>query len=431
MAEVRAAIDPIDLRSFPPVDPLTQIPESWRQTFLSKYVECPRAAYLYAKYNGGAFSHPLAGGTLLHRAIERFLQHLIDSDERTGNPETAKDILNEVLVESTDLTVSPERFDKLRGMMFHIAEGVAINPANVVCLETPVWLDVNGRKVSGTIDFAEANDTRCVVLDWKSAFLNPPRPIEEEGDVYMPTTEEWLASFQLVLYSLSLATGSIDGSPFGLSHIEEFVLRQIHPRQFWDNEGTVAYREAIITREALLDWRFYLEALVAQLEEAFRTWEFPAIIGSHCDYCPASAECPIPAPLREYRGEIRTVEDAERAAIQWERHTRRRKELWEAIKGFAKASGHRIRYGADLELYWRTIEGEKLRDYVTVPGSKKKIKGRVALKENIQRTREWGHPLDWETYFTPTISTRLMRRKLTDTELAAEKDAAASKEAPG
>lgn len=425
MADLPSPIDPIDLRTFPPVPPLTSVPERWRQTFISKYVECPRAAYLYLKYNGGALTHPLAGGTLLHRAIERFLQHLVDNDERVGTPETAKDILNEVLVESTDLTVSPERFDKLRSMMFHIAEGIAINPGHNVCLETPVSIDVNGRQVTGTIDFAEAIGGRCLVLDWKSAFLNPPRPIEEEGDTYLPTQEEWEASFQLVLYSLSLAAGMINGRPSGLDGIEEFVLRQIHPRQFWENEGTVAYREAIITRDALLDWRFYLEALVGQLETAMKDWKFPAIQGSHCDYCPASAECPIPPAVRNYRGELRTMDDAVRAANLWEALTRRRGELWNAIKGFSKATGKKIPYGRDLELHWRTIETEKLKQYVDFPGSTKKVKGRTALKDNIFRTREYGHPLVWEDYFTPSVSTRLMRRKLTDKEAA---DRAAEKE---
>ena len=425
-------IDPIDLRTFPPVAPLTSIPEAFRQTFLSKYTECPRAAYLYLKYNGGALSHPLAGGTLAHRAIERFMRHLLENDESMGDPETAKDILNEVAVESTDLTVSPGRFDSIRAMMFHIAEGTRINPEKVIGIETPVTLEVAGRKVTGTVDFAEADFTtsRGLVLDWKSAFLNPPRPIDDEepDELALPTQEEWVASFQAVLYALACATGEVNGTPSPYREIDEWVLRQVHPRQFWKGEGVPAYREATITKDALLDWQFYLDSVVAQVEQSLQDWKWPAIQGSHCDFCPASAECPIPAALREWRGEIRTPDDARRAAEMWEAHSRRRGELWGAIKGYAKATGKPVRYGKDLELRWRTIETEKIKDKVEVAGSKKKIKGRVALRDAIQKAVEWGVNFEWGHFWTPSISTRLMRRKLTDEELLAEEEAAAERE---
>lgn len=426
MAE--SAIDPIDLRTFPPVPPLTEIPDTYRQTFLAKATECPRSAYLYLKYHGGALTHPLAGGTLLHRAVERFILTLIERNERMGPPEIAKDILNEVLVESTDLTVSPERFDSLRAMMFHVAEGLRIDPSKYLGVEIPVSLEVNGRMVTGTIDYAEGDDNSITIFDWKSAFYNAER-LDDDAEEYVPTKEEWPGTFQLVLYALSLAEGSIDGSPFGFSHVPEFRLRQVHPRQFWENEGEMAYREAVISRDALLDWRLYLESVVAQVDRAMVDWKWPAIIGHHCDYCPASAECPIPAPLRSFRGEIRTDEDAVRAAILWERSGLYRKTIWEAIKGYAKATGQPIRFGKDLELRWKKIESEKIKDKVPVPGSGKKVKGRVGLRAAIARAEDIGIPVDWAEFFSHSVSTRLSRRTLTDNELAAEKTAAREREA--
>jgi hypothetical protein len=428
MSKQVEAIDPIDLRTFPAVPPLTAVPDSYRQTFLAKYTECPRSAYLYAKYNGGALSHPLAGGTLLHRAVERFILLLIERNERMGPPELAKDILNEVLVESTDLTVSPDRFDSLRSMMYHVAEGLRIDPAKWICLETSVSLDINGRRVTGTIDYAEGDPRSITVFDWKSAFYNAER-LDDEDEEYVPTKEEWPGTFQLVLYALSLAEGSIDGIDSELGQVPEFRLKQVHPRQFWENKGEMAYREAVISRDALLDWRLYLEAVVASVDAAFDSWEFPAIIGHHCDYCPASAECPIPAPLREFRGEIRTEEDAIRAAILWERSSNYRKTLWEAIKGYAKATGRPIRYGKDLELRWKKIESEKLKDKVNVPGSGEKVKGRVGLRAAIARAEDIGIPVPWEDFFSPSVSTRLTRKTLTPNELAAEKTAAREQEA--
>lgn len=416
-------IDPLDLRTFPAVESLSVVPETYRQTLLAKSTECLRSAYLYQKYSGGPITHPLAGGTLLHRAIERFIQHLIDSEEPYGNPETAKDILNEVLQESTDLTVSPDRFDSLRGMMHHVAEGLAIDPAKAIFLETPVSVELSGVTVTGTIDYGELDPGRLLSLDdWKSAFYNVLRrpPEEDEDDEYVPTKEEWPGTFQLVLYAYAAATGEIDGAPFNVD-VPEYRLRQYHPRQFWEDEGTMAYREAVITRETLLDWRLYLEAQVAKLAHAFQTWEFPATMGSHCALCVSSAECPIPPVVRGFRGEIRTEEDARRAAILWERATLHRAELWRMLKEYAKATGRRIRYGKDLELHWKEIRSEKLKDRVAIPGSTKKIKGREALKDAIRRTEDIGIPLDWDYHFTKSVSTRLTRRKLTPSELTEER----------
>ena len=422
LRELEEPIDPIDLRSFPPVPALSSVPETWRQTFLSKQTECPRSAYLYLKYNGGSWSHPLAGGTLMHRAVEKFVRHIWANGETQGNAETAKDILNETIVESTDLTVPAGRFDEIRAMMYHIAEGLRINPDNVLGVELPVSLDVNGRIVTGTIDFAEMlTPARCLVLDWKSAFLNVGRG-QPDDDQHIPTKEEWEGSFQAILYALAMAIGSIDGSPFGLEGVEEFVLKQVHPRTFWESEGTFAYREAVITKEALLDWRFYLEAVVAQVEQAITDWRWPAIQGHHCDYCPASAECPIPADHRNYRGEIRTAEDARRAANLWEAADRRKDELWDALKGYNKATGERIPYGRDLELVVKTIESEKIKDKASIPGSSKKIKGRDALKHAVSNSVEYGVPFFWEHYFTPTISSRLQRRTLTPQEVIERKE---------
>lgn len=415
-------IDPLDLRSFPPVEPLSATPATYRQTLLSKYVECPRSGYLYVKYNGGALTHPLAGGTILHRAIERFIRELLKENERIGVPERAKDILNEVLVESTDLTVSPDRFDSMRAMIFHLAEGLAITPSNVVCLETPVSVEIAGHTITGTIDFAEADPYELLIRDWKSAFYTAAKPdVDPDDEEYVPTKEEWPGTFQLVLYAYALATGSIKGAPEGFNFGEtaKFRLRQDHPRQFWVNEGEIAYREAVIDRDTLLDWRLYLESVVSQMAAAFDTWQFPAVLGSHCDFCPASAECPIPAPLRDFRGEIRTPEDAARAAIRRERHKAIAEQLWEGIKGFAKDKSQRIRYGRDLELYWKKQEIESVKDKVEVQEGKK-VKGKQALRQAVEAANEVHAHIDWDHYHTKSVSTRLTRRKLSPRQLAKE-----------
>lgn len=423
-------IDVLDLRTFPPVEPLSTIPETYRQTLLSKVTECPRSAYLYSKYDGGALTHPLAGGTVLHRAIELFIREILEEGEMQGVPERAKDILNQVLVESTDLTVGPDRFDSMRAMMHHLAEALVLpapdSKAKVVCLETPVTVELNGRLITGTIDFAEVDDNEVRIRDWKSAFYNVSRATEtEDEDEYVPTKEEWPGTFQLILYAYALATGSIEGvgdedmrKVFG--SVGTFSLRQDHPRRFWKSEGTIAYREAVIDRDTLLDWRLYLEAAVAKLDNAFETWDFPAVMGKHCAFCPSSGECPIPAAPRAYAGEIRTDEDAARAALMWQRHGERRDEYWSRLKDYMKRRGGRLRFGRDLELFFKKSEGERLKRSVDVEG--RKMDTKEEFKAAIAR-RNAGQPgeIDWETYYEKSISTRLSKRVLTDAELADEK----------
>jgi hypothetical protein len=291
----------------------------------------------------------------------------------------------------------------------------------VVCLETPVTVELNGRKITGTIDFAEADGAEVRIRDWKSAFhtAGSARPEDPDDPEYVPTKEEWPGTFQLILYAYALATGSIEGAPdgFNFNSTPTFRLRQEHPRQFWRREGVMAYREAVISRETLLDWRLYLEASVAKLEEAFATWQFPAIWGTHCAFCPASAECPIPAPLRRFTGELRTDEDVARAMIRKERHDAIAKQLWEAVKDRMKVRGGRVRYGRDKELYFKTSEREALRRNVEVDG--RKVPGREAFQAALDRKNE-GVPgeIAWDTYYEKSTSSRLSTRKLTDGEVA-------------
>lgn len=424
-------IDPLDFRTFPPVEALSVVPETFRQTLLSKFTECRRSAYLYLKYNGGPWTHPLAGGVLLHRTVEEMTNHMLENDEPTIAPEIAKDILNEVMIASTDLTVEPGRMDEIRGMVYHLAEGMAVDPAKVLGVELPIEIPVAGRVVTGTIDLAEVVEPHVVLVqDYKSAFLHigrePEEDPDEQQDEYMAPKADWEGSFQTILYALGLAKGVVAGTNMGFGEqINEFILRQVHPRTFWEKEGTFAYREARITKAALLDWELYLTALVEAFNAALESWQFPAQRGSHCDFCPASAECPIPAPLREYRGEIRTLADARRAAIQRDRHMEMANHLWKAIKGFAANTRQPIRYGRDLELRWKTTEAEKFRRKVVPPGAPadgKKISGRVAEKLAVHNWGEFGVPFDYETYRETTTSTKLTKRKLTDAELTRERE---------
>lgn len=418
------AIVPVELRDFPPVPPLTEVPETYRQTFLAKQSECPRSAYLYLKYRGGPRSHPLARGTLFHRFAERVIRTLIEEDEAYMPPDLAKSVLSETIRESTDLVVPPAEQDSLRAMAQHFADGFMIEDREaVLCVETPVELDVNGRLVTGTIDFAELTAPGVVrIKDWKTAFLHYEYEIADPAGV-LPTTKEWQGSFQTVLYSMALALGRIKGLP-RLEGIHTFEVQLVHPRYFWEAEQTMAYRTATVTREQLTDLWAYLENLVAQTDEALHeTWNFPAVHGSHCDYCPASSECPIPAALRNYRGEVRTEEDAVRAATMRDKAQARYKELDAALKGYTKLPGNTpLRYGKDYVLVYDTVEKKALAAKKKVEGAGV-LTGREALLLDVEAATEYGQEFDPNDHFKPQISTTLKRKTLSEHEILAEREA--------
>jgi hypothetical protein len=395
----------MDLRDFDPVEPLAELPATLRQTALAKMSTCPRSFYLYHRYKGGPLSHPLIRGSIMHSAFERVIRHLMDVGEPYAPPEIGKDILAEVVRES-ELTVPPGEHDSMRAMMFNFCNGLVIDPEKVLCVETPVRLEVGGWTLTGIIDFAQIDGNTIKLYDWKTAFMSDD----------LPDNAEWQGSFQTVLYSMALAFGTMEGAPFPLQGVENFEVRLVHPRIFWEQEQTMGYRMALLTRDVLQDRMVELEALVAQVDRAFQTWDFPAVPGDHCSFCPASAECPIPGRLRDWQGEIRTVDDAQRAAILIDKDKARASKLQRALKGWAALPGNAPFVAGGYEYGWESVEKTSLRSKVTLPEGGT-ISGKQALALAAERAAEYGVPFNLEEHYRPQISMTLKKRKLSEHEL--------------
>src|SRR3954470_13111476 len=71
----------IDWRDLPPVSIEAQprFPEGWTpsQTFLRIMDFCDRAALLHLQHGGGASSHELNRGSIMHETIDRLLRMLV------------------------------------------------------------------------------------------------------------------------------------------------------------------------------------------------------------------------------------------------------------------------------------------------------------------------------------------------------------------
>jgi hypothetical protein len=279
-------------------------------------------------------------------------------------------------------------------------------------------MEVNGRTITGTIDYCEIDGNTCRIRDWKTAFFN--HESEEEPDEPMgslPDNKEWQGSFQVLAYAALLTFGRAGGSPFPLEGIERFEVELVHPRHMWEREGRMAYRLAIIDRDTILDLRVYLENLVGQVVTAMETGKWKAVPGDpHCDYCPASAECPIPGRLRDWRGEIRTVQDAEKALALRIKDQARAKKLWEAVKGWAELPGNAPFVAAGYEWYWEKTEKTALAAKVKLPEGGT-ITGKQALALDVERAAQYGTPFSLDEHYKPQISMTLKKRKLSEHEL--------------
>jgi hypothetical protein len=145
--------------------------------------------------------------------------------------------------------------------------------------------------------------------------------------------------------------------------------------------------------------------MASTLGERFASWDFPARSGSWCSTCPAAAECPLPAELRDHAGEINTLEQATEA---WERalHVKARVAAIEReVKNFCKAHAVAIEVG-DLRWEWAPSEGRALRK----SGRGSDWDG---LQAAVVEAAEFGAPFDIAEWVVPTVSNGFKKSKVT------------------
>lgn len=399
-------------RDFDPVEPV-EVPDHLRQTLLRKFDECPRSAYLYLKYDGGSSSHALDRGSMFHYFAETATKLMIEEGEESMPPDMAKELMTTLIAERTDLVVPISEQDGLRVMAYHWAEGSRnlIEPNKVIAVESPLELTIAGWRVTGTVDLAKSDGPVLEVHDYKSSFKMPDK--------------QAMKKFQTSLYALAVIDGGIVEIPFKLDHIQLIVLAEVYPRYLWEDE--LAYRDAIVSRETILDHRVALEALVQRFEKAFETWDFPARVGSHCSECPCQADCPIPAQLRTKSfiptdTEITTPEQAAEVAERRYLMAQQMDRDWEALKAYAADNAELgpihyskhgipyygvIRYGRDQILEWG-------------PSNSERLKSKVKLQEAVHNAVTFGAPFDIADHYTISQGTTLKKRTLNEHELAAE-----------
>lgn len=358
----------LDLRDLPAVEPVAR-PDRLSMTLLRHYQACNRSAFLYLKHGGGAPAHNLDFGTALHLVCERIVRDLIDTGQQTlydvqegesiahAQQQVASftaAIVDEVLREHPELTVPVAATvdadgqvvqatqDDLREAAYHFAVGSDIDPGRVLGLERKFVLDLEcGWTLSGKLDvLTDLDDAALGVDDLKSMRDLPTQAAVDD-------------SFQLKVYALlamfgqpveKVNGGEVRRPPLDPS-IRQVRGRFLHPRMRLRDDGRLAHREAWFSRQRVADFRWDIERLGYEITESLGTGLWPAVDGSHCSQCPAQAECPLPAGLRDFAGTIESPEHAVQVLAEAHRSSQLASRAKREVRRYCDENGLTLRLG--------------------------------------------------------------------------------------
>jgi hypothetical protein len=370
-----------DLPAIPEAD-WVSLPSMMSQTFLSHFANCPRSAYLLRKYKGGAPSAAMIRGSLFHETVEELTALMLANEEETVPPELARDVLAGVLDGHPEWVIPPHEVDAVRLMVYHWADNTAIDPETVFGVEQMWHHELpDGTVIRGKVDLLLMQPGMSRNRDYKTSLA-------------MKSQQDWEADFQSIFYDVLLAYGETeDGVRLG-PEIEMFESSVIYPRYVFDDG--LGQRTSYRDRMDLRDHYGYMGDLVKKAKEAFATGKFPAIPGDHCDRCPAKAECPIPAQLRDGKGEIETIEEARIAAEDRDFHGSASRRLSKSLRAWVDEHGP-LEYGANREIAIDASESQSV-NWDTLPDA-------------INRAVELGEPFVPEQHVKHKIGTRLTSRK--------------------
>lgn len=292
----------------------------------------------------------------------------------TIEPDVARELMESIIDERTDLTVPHYERDALRGMAWNFAaatEAHPINPRQIAGLEVMPELKLGDWIVRGRIDRVEVVGRDVFIRDYKTSLS-------------IPSQEQFDKSFQLPLYALCWADGSIDGKRVG-EGIDGFHVAEEYPRflskecddcgKFNDHHAdavckecggsnfrppTLFKRRGVLGKRDLHDFRRHVQGILSKLDEALATDKWPASPGPHCATCAAPSECPLPRPVRP--ASVTTEEQAVALAQDVLRIEQDLKRDKKALKEWASENGE-ISFG-NKTMGFKTVHIKRADDQI-------------------------------------------------------------------
>lgn len=322
------------------------VPETLRQTLLSRHDKCPYSAMLEMKYPDRE-SHAMTRGTALHLVVEQVIDWLQREGETTYPGEMATELADAILLEHLDWTLSAEEEDVVRLCAYNWAESYAHDPETFIGTEIPMRIEIAGWTVTGTIDLLEAANDTFYIRDAKTSLA-------------IKKPDEMRRVFQGQLYALLAMFGVRADTGLPIGHgIDHAWFYEEYPR-YRTEEGGIVRREADWSRAEIFQFRRSLERNLLAFERSMQTGEWPARDGSWCSTCCAPDECPIPPQLRD----APPIESGEEAVEAFEKKLaleRESRKLQTAMRGWVEENG-RIVVG-DLEFNAFPSEVRRVKDW--------------------------------------------------------------------
>lgn len=264
-------------------------PEKASQTLLSRIDVCPYSGALYLKHKGGPQTAEMARGEAFHSFAEQATNMLIESGEVSMPPEVAKDLMQAILEERVDLNVPASEQDACRLMAWHWALATVLDLEAVAGVEQMLEVELGGWTIRGKLDLFLIANGEGTVRDYKTSKAIQSKESYEES---------WQPQFYALLASEGVPEDGSEPLGKGLAGIWTY---EDYPRYRREEDGQLVHRYAYHDRQRIHDFKRTVETQLRKLEHGLETGMWAASQGSHCQTCPASAECPIPAQLREIK----------------------------------------------------------------------------------------------------------------------------------
>lgn len=408
------------------------------QTFLRHYNRCRRSAFLYQETKGIMQTVEMVRGSCAHSIYEKGTLLMIENGEPKVPPELVKVLVDEELAR---FPLPIEEHDFVREQAYRWASEWTIDPEAVVACETLFVLRIGRYEVRCKVDHGELNGRQLLVNDYKTG---KGAPLYSEISFKRTDGSIGGRNFQLILYALAMIFGypvrvemercrncesdpetadvdlcaSCGGTGWcRVEHVEPFpvaaqaqevIASFVYPA-IEDGEKRMLRQPVGFTRLELEAYMGSLEAILASLERSEEEGDWPAVVSdAACEECPARALCPIPKELRDYRGEINSLEELQEACEVYFIRGKQREADRKEIKALAKALGGpmaRVRFGKD-----RVWELGDLSE-------KTEIKDKDGLFEAVQLAVTEGVPFRRADFEKVSKTTPFRERALTQEEL--------------